>query len=79
MSVAGGYFNHTTIGRAAWLNVIRPALVYGAEVVTYRRGDIEKLQKLQDKVGKYIMGLPTSTPSLVVSGELNLFSIENGV
>ena len=61
----------------AWKSVFRPAIEYGSEVWWPLKADLERLEILQRKVCKWILGCCRTTTSEVVLGDLGLYPLES--
>ena len=48
-SILGATCNKLMIGKAFWKSVALPRILYGQEVLTYRSGDLNRLQMVEDK------------------------------
>ena len=53
-----------------WEAEVRNKMLYGCEVITYGKGDIKELEKLQAEMGRWIMGAPRNSTYTAVKGDL---------
>ena len=58
-----------------WENVFLPSILYALDVIPISVSTIEKLDKIQIRVGRSILGVRSSTPSAVVNIELGFKSL----
>ena len=58
--------------KTLWESVLLPSLLYSLDVVPIQIATIEKLELVQNRVGRTIMGLRSSTPSVAVNLELGM-------
>ena len=47
-----------------------PFCLYGSEITMYREGDIAKLEKTQNLVGRWSLGVPSTTAVEAIRGEM---------
>jgi len=45
------------VGKAIWKLMAIPAILFGRAVVTMTKGNIEKLQRIENKVWRYLLGI----------------------
>lgn len=62
-----------------WLQVIKPKLMYGKEVIVYDKQWIGKLESAQHKAGCHILKVRSKAPCMGVRGELGWKSIEGEI
>ena len=55
---------------AGWRAIVRPALLYGAEVVDFPKAWITHMESVQNKLGRWILGVHKGASSVGVRGEL---------
>jgi hypothetical protein len=60
-----------------WLTLVRPMIEYGMQVWTPTSSDFKKLERIQLKVAKTILGCCSHTPTPAVLGDLGLCSLVN--
>ena len=49
-----------------WRTAVRPALLYGAEIIVYNKSWIKELEIIQNKLGRWILGASNTAPSVGV-------------
>jgi hypothetical protein len=64
------------IGKSYWKGVALPGILYGSSVIDFTKSDIEKLQKIENKVYRQILGAPLYTPQTTLRGEIGATSME---
>ena len=47
-----------------------PYCLYGSEITYYREGDLDKLERTQNIVGRWSLGVPRSTAVEAIRGEM---------
>ena len=63
------------LANAGWQSAIRPSVLYGAEVINYTKTWMREIETIQNKLGKWILGVGMDAPSAGVRGELGWPSI----
>ena len=58
MSLAKEGPDRSEIARALWLNCALPSILYGVECNILTKGTVDTLERLQSRVGKFILQLP---------------------
>ena len=69
-------YDRTTVGKAIWKLQMIPALMYGKEVVILSKKVIEKLQAIENRVYRYLIGVAGSTPVVTLRGEIGASRVE---
>ena len=72
-------FNRKWIAKIGWEMVALPALLYGLEAVSIREVDVQKLERQQILMARYILGLPKYVALEVLYGELGWLKIKDHV
>ena len=62
--------NKYEVGRSLWKGMAVPYCLYGSEITYYREGDIAKLERIQNIVGRWGLGVPRSTAIEAIRGEM---------
>ena len=62
--------NKYEVGRSLWKGMAVPFCLYGSEITYYREGDLAKLEKTQNIVGRWGLGVPRSTAVEAIRGEM---------
>ena len=57
---------------ATWCNIALPSILHGTEMVPFTESTIIALEKTQNQVAKYALGLPISAPGVCAQIELGL-------
>ena len=57
---------------ATWCNIALPSILFGTEMVPFTEATILELERAQNQVAKYALGLPISTPGVCAQVELGL-------
>ena len=72
MIINGGNrsINKYEIGRSLWKGMAVPYCLYGSEITYYREGDLTKLEKSQNIIGRWSLGVPNSTAVEAIRGEM---------
>jgi hypothetical protein len=71
--------SRTRAADALWRQAVKPALLYGAEIVPYTKEWVTKMERTQNKIGRWTLGVGPSTPACGVRAELGWRSIENEI
>ena len=69
-SIIGGSCNRLMVGKTYWKNVALPGILYGQEILPYNKGDLLKMQRVENKTYRTILGLPTYTAITFLRGEI---------
>ena len=64
------------IGKAFWKSIALPSILYGANIVEFTKQDIEKLQRLENSVGRKILGAPSYSQGAALRGEIGISSMK---
>lgn len=64
------------IGKHFWKNVALSSILHGVNVIHFSKTDIEKLQRIENKVYRMILGAPAFTPVCVLRGEVGSSTME---
>ena len=70
MAVIARSSNKILIGKTYWKNVALAEIMYGAEIITYNKNEIEQLQKTENQAYRQMLGTPRYTPSCTLRGEI---------
>ena len=70
MTVIARSTNKILIGKTYWKNVALAEIMYGAEIITYNKNEIEQLQKTENQAYRKMLGAPRYTPSCTLRGEI---------
>lgn len=62
--------NKYEVGRSLWKGMAVPYCLYGSEITYYREGDLDKLEKTQNIVGRWGLGVPRCTAVEAIRGEM---------
>ena len=62
--------NRYEVGRSIWKGMAVPYCLYGSEITYYREGDLGKLERTQNIVGRWGLGVPRSTAVEAIRGEM---------
>ena len=55
---------------ATWSNIAIPSIMYGTEMIPFSETNIKELEKAQNQVAKYALGVPIGTPGVCAQIEL---------
>lgn len=56
--------------------LLRPAMLYGAEIANISKAQAQRQEVVQVKAGRMLLGLPGRTPGVMVRGELGWITME---
>ena len=62
--------NKYEVGRSLWKGMAVPYCLYGSEITYYREGDVAKLERAQNIVGRWGLGVPRCTAVEAIRGEM---------
>ncbi len=62
-----------------WEGEVRNKMLYGCEVITYGKGDIKELEKIQAEMGRWIVGSPRNGAYTAVRGDLEWRTMEGEI
>lgn len=66
--------NRLLVGKGYWKGVGLAATLYGAEILDYNKEELEKLQRIENKVYRCILRVPTYTANCVLRSEVGATS-----
>ena len=78
-SVIARSCNKLLIGKTYWKGVVLPSLLYGAPVIDWNEGEMEKLQRVENSVWRSILNGPGYTPNAVLRGEIGASSMKSRI
>ena len=67
------------MGKAIWKLQAVPAIMFGKQVVTLTKKIIDKLQKIENNVYRYLLGVGPTIPVKTLRGEVGASSVESRV
>ena len=67
------------IGKVYWKSIALPMILYGANVINFTQEDIQKLQRIENSVGRKIMGAPSYTQETALRGEIGISSMKSRI
>ena len=67
------------IGKNYWKIVALSSILHGINVIHFNKTDIEKLQRIENKVYRMILGAPAFTPVCVLRGEVGASMMETRI
>ena len=62
--------NKYEVGRSLWKGMAVPYCLYGSEITYYREGDVAKLERAQNIIGRWGLGAPRCTAVEAIRGEM---------
>ena len=62
--------NKYEVGRSLWKGMGVPYCLYGSEITYYREGDLARLEKTQNIIGRWGLGVPRCTAVEAIRGEM---------
>ena len=71
--------SRTRAASAQWKQAVLPKILYGAEIITYTKTWINEVEKAQNNVGRWILGVRPSTTTVGVRAELGWISVEGEI
>ena len=71
--------NRYEVGRSLWKAMAVPYCLYGSEITQYREGDISQLEKIQNIIGRWSLGVPASTAVEAIRGEMGWSSFKERI
>ena len=72
-------YDKTTVGKAVWKLQKMPAILYGKQVVTIPKHIIKKLQAIENRVYRYLIGATGYTTVAALRGEVGASRVETRV
>ena len=72
MIINGGMrsINKYNLGRSLWKGMAVPYCLYGSEITHYTEGDLMKLEKIQNTIGRWSLGAPRCIAVEAIRGEM---------
>jgi len=68
-----------TTGETLWKKKFLPCLIYGTEVVHVTKQTMHALETLQNKIGRWLLGVSQRVPAAAVRAELGWLSVEHEI
>ena len=57
---------------ATWSNVAVPSVLYGTEMIPFTEANIKELERTQNQISKYALGVPLGTAGIISQFDLGL-------
>ena len=73
-SVVSRACNKVLIGETYWTSVVVPSLMFGAPVVAWNQGELEELQRVENRVWRCVLGAPGYAAVAALRGEMGASS-----
>ena len=67
------------IGKAFWECIAIPSILHGAQAINFSETDIQKLQNIENKVHRSLIGAPIYTPLCVLRKEIGVKTIRTRI
>ena len=64
--------DRSDLAHTLWTSCALPAILYGAEVMPLSKGTLKEVERCQNKVGKFILGIPQSSANITVNIDAGL-------
>ena len=64
------------IGKTYWKSVVQPRVLSAAAVVVWTKDERKRLQRVENRVWRQILGAPIYTPVAALQGEIGASSVE---
>ena len=75
--ISRGSFNRAWVAKLGWEKIILPGLLYGLEAIVLNKGQVERLEKLQLRMARWILGVSRGVAKEVLWGELGWPTIQD--
>ena len=72
-------YDKTSVGRAVWKQKMMTALMYGKQVITLSKKTINKLQTIENRVFRYLIGVAGYVAVAAIRGEVGASRVETRV
>ena len=72
-------YDITSVGKVVWKLQAISALLFGKQVVTLSKKLIDKIQKIENNMYRYLIGVGGTTPVATLRGEVEASSIESRI
>lgn len=76
---AGNSFNKVFTGRVLWERVAIPGMLYGLDVMSISEKDMDWMEKVQNEMGKWLLGAPPCVATEAVLGELGWIKVRDRI
>ena len=67
------------IGKVYWKSIALPTILYGANVIDFTKTEIQKLQRIENSVGRKIMNAPSYTQEAALRREIGISSMKGRI
>ena len=67
------------VGKAIWKLMAIPALLFGRAVVTTMKSNIEKLQRIENRVWRYLLGIGGYSITEALRGEIGASMVKSRI
>ena len=79
MKAGSRAINKYEVGRSMWKGIGVPYCLYVSEITEYREGDLAKLEKVQNIMGRWGLGAPGCTAVEALRGEMGWSSFKERI
>lgn len=70
--------NKVLVGKTYWKGVALPTILYGAPIVNWKESEIQKLQRIENGVGRVMLGAPRYAV-IALRGEIGMSEIKTRI
>ena len=64
------------IGKTFWKSVALPGILYGANIIEFTKQEVDQLQRIENSVGRQILGAARYTQEAAIRGEIGISSMK---
>ena len=67
------------IGEAYWTSIVLPMILYGTNIIDFTKEEIQKLQRIENSVGRKILCALSSAQEVALRGEIGISSMKSRI
>ena len=67
------------IGKVYWKSIALPGILYGANIIDFTKEEIKQLQRIENSVGRKILGAPGYAQEAAIRGEIGISSMKSRI
>ena len=67
------------IGKVYWKGIVLPMILYGTNIIDFTKEEIQKLQRIENSVGRKILCALSSAQEVALRGEIGISSMKSRI
>ena len=78
-SVINKSCNKLLMGKTYWKNIALPSILYASSVINMTESEIKEIQRIENSVGRQILGAPKYAPVCTLRGEIGMSTMKTRI